>query len=772
MRIADRVQDTVFGVVGIFVALCVWMPMAHADMAGDLGDLEKRLDYMESNVAEMRGRYVKPLEMSGVEYFTRRFERAVFLYNDGDFVHASIIFSDLINYPNIERRAEYYDLIWYLGDSFSRDRNYISARTYLEKVVARGDMFPHFRDAIVRLIEISVELGRFEDAEDYYDRLNTAKGGEGWDLIQYAFAKSLQKKNYLDRAFHIFRQIPMSSNKYAEAEYFAGVILVQQNKLDEARETFRDLMSLEGDDKRSIAIRELATLAVARILFEQGNSSEALSLYRLIPIKSDFFDQAYYEVCWIYIKEGKFAEAANTLDILLLALPGSIYAPDSQVLKGNILLWEGRFSDANYSFQTVINKYASVVDTMDRMLVESEGKRAEEIQQHVLGRETTLPPIVMEWLSQEEGVSDALGMVRNLEASQQDAAESHQIIDALKVHLNQESKANLFPNLREGREAGVEVEHGLTEVRGELTRLTNQLFSEKFTQSDREKLLEIQKKRRDLEEIYAKIPKTAQQRMERRDKQVQQLESFDKSLYALKLQMEGLNQLMTLILERHEQLRGDPKMSQNYLREVKEKVERERAEIQANLDYLQDMQSTVREGLEMAKIGDEAGDQDERIRKQLEETMAQERDMLERMRTALTPEGIALFERVEKAKGRADRLDGSVQTFFADLETLVEDRVKSFIEEVENEERELERFEATLVQHRNESSELAAKIAYQNLKDVRERFHDIVLKANVGMVDVAWERRQKVKEKVNTLLEQRSDEKDQLKITFQELRGE
>jgi len=785
-----------YGVIAFFLTAAGFPGLVRADIPGELKGLENRLEELDQQTSQLRGRYVQPLEQRKERYFEHRMERGLFLYKDGDYVHSAVIFSDLFDYPGVQQRPEYYDLLWFSGDSYYFNKNFISAKTKLDQVVAYGENQPHFREAIIRLIQISVNLGRFEEAEAYYAKMSAAHNTEGWDIIQYAYAKSLYRQGDLDRAYRTFSQIPEKSSWRPQADYFRGTILVQKGQLDEAMPLFENLKKIPESDESMTTIRELAILAVSRIHFERANRllikvatanksektdyeaeawreyGEALTGYRLIPVKSKLFDEAYYEITWIHIQKKKYAEAANTLDMLLFSFPESLYAPDSQVLKGNIMLWEGKYDDARNSFKTVINKYAGVVDTMDRILKESAGKRAEEIQQHVLGNDATLPPIVVNWLVKEEDVAHALSLGKEIDASQKDAEESVKAIETLKVHLDQESKANLFPPLKEGREKGVELEHALTDLRAKLMTLGNLLVGDRISEADRKRLAEVQSRRRDLEALYAKLPKTVQERLARRMRHIAQVEELDKEVYGIKLKMKALEDVINDIMQRHEQLRGDPTMSAKYLDEVKEKVAQEQNVLMAMLTQIEDLSKEMAGQAERMKIGDEAGQQDERIRHELEKALSEEKELLDRMRNVLSAEEIALLDRIETAKGRSDKMDGVIQFFFRDLEDLVADRVAEFKRQVEREGQDLQVYLQEIEKYKASSSQLAAEIAYHNLQTVHDHFYDVVLKANVGLVDIAWEHREKYRNQIENLLERRSQEKEQLNESFQDLKGE
>lgn len=769
-----RAKRVGFGVlVGLILALWPLGLFAAAPNEAEVGAGEKRLNELEHRLSELRGRYVNPLLAQSHDVFQVRYDRARGLYVAQDYVYASIILTDLLQTADVEKRPQYREMLWLLGDSFAHTNNYVAAREYLQKVISGGSGDEHYRDALVRLIEISVELERFDDAKKCYEALSRAGGGEGLDLIQYGYAKSLHKKGSLPEALKIFEEIKESSPKYSAARYFAGVILVEQLKLDEALGFFKEVTDREtGADAKSRALHELSILAAARVLFEEKKFDEAQSLYRKVPLESKFFDQAYYELSWIFIQKEKYQEAANTLDILLLAIPDSIYAPQSQVLKGNIQLLQGRFKEADYSFQLVINKYAQVVETMDRILAESEGRKAEEIQAHVVGDQTTLPPVAIKWLSEAEDVRQALKLTSDIQVSEADTTRGRRVIQALRVHLDQNSRANIFPELKIGNERGAELEHDATQLSERLVQASGDLLAPFVPEADRARLVELQKKRRELSALYGQLPKTVQERYERRQRQLNKVTEMEKKVFQLSMQLKSVEQLLTTISARYEQLRGDPNTSASFMAEAKRDV----ADVMSIANELNaqvaTMQNEVALWVERTKIGDDSQNRDQAIRVELERLMTEETLLVVKLRGALPAEQVAFFDRLEASKRRCDSLQAGVASYRSSLDALVVGQVEGFNRDVAVIETELADYESNLTALKKNASKLADLIAYRNLQDVKKRFHEVVLKANVGQVDIAWERRQLIRKKIDELLQARAEEKRQLNSSFQELRGE
>jgi len=754
----------------IMSALLGITAQANASVKGDLDLAETQLKGLDQRIAEMRGRYVNPLQVESERNFEHRYSRAMFLYKSEDYINASVIFSDLIEFPDVRKRAEYYELLWYLGDCLTRAKNYLTARDLLERVVAYGDGQKFYSSALIKLIEIAVDIGQFNDAEGYYRKLKRSGSTEGWDLIQYAYAKSLHKKGDLARSLRTFNEISENSDKYFQALYFSGVIYVQQNKLEKAYEVFESLRRMTEKKEDVVTLYELATLSSARVLFEFGKYDEALSLYRILPVESKYFDQAYYEIAWIYIKEEKYSEAANTLDMMLLAFPDSIYAPDSQVLKGNIHLLEGRYTEANSSFNNVINKYAGVVEIMDKMLEESVGKEAEVIREVLFGGSTKVPPIAMAWLAEQQDIASALAVSNELENGKRDSEESAKIIAALKMHLDQESKANLFPPLREGRDQAVEVNHQLTALNKAFATMSVKLVGGNFSAAERKELEAVQKKRRELEKLYNEIPKTMQARYERRARQIETMQNLEHEIHNLSLQMKSVDDIVEKILGKQDKLRGNPKMSKKFMAQVESEVEQVNKVAKEMADELMKLKREIGQGVERSKIGDNVNKADEQIRLEMERALKKERALLDKMRKGLSDKDAMMFDRIQRSKHKSDRLESEVRVFFRDLEALVAERVVDFMKQVDAEQKMLAEYTSQLSKLRQQTEEMATRIAKINMHEVRDHFYNIYLKANVGVIDISWQKRQNIREKIEGLLEARSEEKDRLNRSFEGLR--
>ncbi|HTN54476.1 MAG TPA: hypothetical protein VML50_18855, partial [Anaeromyxobacter sp.] len=68
-----------------------------------------------------------------------------------------------------------------------------------------------------------------------------------------------------------------------------------------------------------------------------------------------------------------------------------------------------------------------------------------------------------------------------------------------------------------------------------------------------------------------------------------------------------------------------------------------------------------------------------------------------------------------------------------------------------------------------EAKELVGRIAFRSFSAVRSQFYRLVLKADVGLVDVAWARKRARLEKIQQLAQQKAFELQQIDQDYREL---
>ena len=91
-----------------------------------------------------------------------------------------------------------------------------------------------------------------------------------------------------------------------------GVLDIQDGKLDSALIRFKQVAESSLQYRRSKDVHTLATLAQARLHYEQAQWSEAIDCYQRISENSSYFPAVLYEMGW----RGWFGDDSSAFHIL------------------------------------------------------------------------------------------------------------------------------------------------------------------------------------------------------------------------------------------------------------------------------------------------------------------------------------------------------------------------------------------------------------------------------------------------------------------------
>ena len=100
------------------------------------------------------------------------------------------------------------------------------------------------------------------------------------------------------------------------------------------------------------------------------------------------------------------------------------------------------------------------------------------------------------------------------------------------------------------------------------------------------------------------------------------------------------------------------------------------------------------------------------------------------------------------------------------------EETKRFAAQVRTEKARLKKYTGTVLGFGGATEDLAGRIAYDNFENVRQMFEGIVLKADVGLIDVAWQRKEQTTGGIDGVLGERKDKLEELDTDYAPLRAE
>jgi hypothetical protein len=130
--------------------------------------------------------------------------------------------------------------------------------------------------------------------------------------------------------------------------------------------------------------------------------------------------------------------------------------------------------------------------------------------------------------------------------------------------------------------------------------------------------------------------------------------------------------------------------------------------------------------------------------------------LIERERQILRSLDARPNEGVELAFRNASTMKSAIAEHDARIDAIVTQRVAEMRKVLDEESAKLTGYRARVTELEGESEEVVGGIALDNFRKVRQRFYDLVLRADVGIIDVSWAVREEHRTRAEVLTRERA----------------
>jgi tetratricopeptide (TPR) repeat protein len=766
----------------LFAVLCaVGFPVAAqrfstAELGVQLEGASKQVQTARSDLDLVEKQYTLRAELSDDAVRLQRFSDGEIQYLLGDFHTASVLFYDLVANKDFQSSSRYADALFYLSDSLYQEKNYLGARVYLRQLLALKGA--RYKEALSRYLEIAGRMNEFVGIEEYITQAKSVGGGQLSPELNYVYAKWIFNRQdvpveaRIPRAQEIFANLArdLSGPVRAQAGYFVGVGHVKLKAWDKAIEQFKAVRSLPARDSRERDVKELADLSLGRVYFEVGKYDDAIDAYARIPQQSDSFPDSLYEIAWAYVRKGELQKARNATEVLLLVAEDSVLAPEAQILQGTLLQKLAKYEEALDTYNSVINTYAPVRDEIDALLAVNKDpvQYFDELlarNEKTLDVTKLLPAAALKWASTRQEVSEAVGITSALDDGRNGIAEAKLIADRILKTLDERGLES-FPVLQEGFTRADAVDTSLTRVEDSVTRIEGQLANDSLNAEQKQRLASIETRKVELKKRIDTLPTTAEQVQARQDRIQKKIDELDKVAFQLGIELQS--QAAQLLAVR--------KYADDTRAQRPNKPDDEKAFVERLTNEQRGLEATVLEVDEFrAKLRDERANADKavggevQLRKEYEAVLDEQRQVYGELRNSLPQEARRLAEKADSIRGEAQALRSRVDGAKKVIRERVAAKAQKLREQVIAEQQLISGYNSETEAASGETRQLVGRIAYQSFRRVQKSFYDLVLKADVGVVDVSFQRKQDKTQQIQKLASQKDRELKQLDDEFKEV---
>jgi chromosome segregation ATPase len=176
-----------------------------------------------------------------------------------------------------------------------------------------------------------------------------------------------------------------------------------------------------------------------------------------------------------------------------------------------------------------------------------------------------------------------------------------------------------------------------------------------------------------------------------------------------------------------------------------EQQSRAQAEIDGavtEIDVESDQSDRVRKDLDDARLSVGVDDADmqaaRELRKQYDDVLRRLHDLDVRVRSQLSAGDRAKAEQVESILDRARGVESKVAAYNGRIDQMLDVRLKDLMAEVGDERLKVAAYRKQLGGYTDESTDVGGGVMAEQLKAVTTRFYNVVVRAEVGIIDVAW----------------------------------
>lgn len=703
----------------------------------------------------------------------RKFSEGEVQFLLGDWLHAAVLLLDAVETPEFRASADYPQALAYLGDAFRHQGACGSALAQYEALLKLGDT-PARGAAIAGALDCRVRLRRLDGVEALAAQAAGAFPRGAPPEVGYLLAKAITLRTDLPPAERLARAgeafAAVAPPYHLAAAYWQGALQVEAGDLGAAAERFERCITLDGKDAKQVEIRELCMLALGRIYAEQGRWAESLDRYQLVPLESPHFNEALHEVAWGFVKSKAYEQALRTAGMIVDLAPESRLAPEATILTGHLNLRLGRYSDASEAFNKVVNAYAPVRDEIDAILTMHEDPI--RYFNELIGRQgrafdvaSVLPEMAVKWATAQRDVGGAMDLVAAIDGGRRDLDEANTVGVRVEALLSRADGLDAAPLLKAGWTGADAVENAVARLEGEAATAAVQAALPSLAPEARAELERVHAARLALQPRLEALPTTPAGVEARQARMARRLEQVERAAFQLRYQADAAGAAIAGTEAWLEQHRAEISTDEAARLEFAEDLRKQRAVVTGYLGELRDLGRDIEQARDAARgvalLGPEA-----RLRQEYRELLSQERAQVAAARGALPAGAQAELSRADALLDRLGRTGQRAVELKAQLAAAARARAEALQARVAADRTALGEQQATLDGMTDDARDVIGRIAFRSFSAVRAQFYRLVLKADVGIIDVAWSRKRERLERIQQLSQQKAAELDTLDRDF------
>lgn len=752
------------------LALALPPVVARAETADDvLHRARTTLGNITNTIQQLKAEYASPVAETAAYDLEKRLVDARVHYDLRHYDMASILLLDLVENPAFRKNSDYSEALWLLGHSLYLERNWLAARQYFtELVTSRASQA---NEAMRHLVEIALDLDWRDELTKLVAQLDTSWGAAG-PGVKYAWGKALFRLGRDRDAAQRLAEVPPGDPFYGGARYYLGVVATSWKDYPAALSYFREAMAAPAPDDGGPAVREQAALSVGRLSAELGEVDAAVEAYQTIDRQSPYFEVALYEMAYAYMSKDRVEQALHTLDVLLLTVQDDQLAVDAGVLRARIQLGMDGADDASESYSEVIGRYTPIKNELEEF-ARSDANLAAYFEWLLRRRSESYdstPPLSKRSAAFVEGVETmrpVLSLFDDMAQEKADVKESGEIASLLETALASPSRIDIFPALQAGWIRIMETENRLILLSKDTLDVESGLILPTVGGADLAQVEQAIATRHALEKVFqTTVPHTVADYKERRAKVTDRFDQLKKdaflteqSIQRVREQLDAMDKVLT---DARYAMQVAPSTGERE-KALIGSLEEEKQSMRALFDELEKVKRDI--DLENARIGvgDFVASSEGNIKNRILEAQKREHALYHRLAERLSGSDRAAADQLGEVRSQAFEHFGGLGPILDRIQKSADEKIVTFKRLVRLEKDRLATYRAEATGYEAASRGVARDVGNVLFRDAQAKVADVVLEADLGLLDIAWAEKQAKSDRIAKLNEEKAERLTQLK---------
>jgi len=712
------------------------------------------------------------------------------LFRTNDFGRAVVVLSEIIEeFPNT---PSFPDATWLRGETYYASHDYLAARRDYAALVARGNeprFQVYFGRALARLVDVAIRLNDPpESLAPIFEKFNQVPPAQVDAGLLYAKGKAYYRQGSWNDAAAAFSQVAGGTPLVHQARYFQGLIAMKVARLSaggespgagkasggykQAIERFRAVTDLPPDTPEHRHVIDLAWMAIGRLFYEAEQYERAGEAYSKVGRDSPEFDSMLYELAWVYVRLGDVQRAERALEVLMISDPNSAFIADGTLLRADLLLRAGAFDRALQLYETVRAQYDPMRAKVDAFMDSTKSvsvyydKLAAQ-QLDLLSLDAQLPALAIRWAREAEDGPLAFAVIDDVNECKTLIRQSKQLVDKLTALTGASNRVRAFPELEAGETAALGLVNRIARTR---LALAHALDGDEPADLGGE-IGQVRQQRRALMAAIEDLPvgqddfmKREQQGKAQWNRLSQELTRRSQEIDALHATVNGLRRMLSEG-PTHGVVR-DPASIQRFQAEL----DANEHNLKLYADEIEELRRQVEFGRAQIGLGDARYQRDAAERAQFREVLDREVQLASGGAAGGDAQRFAM--QLGPVLSQASQYENQLVASLQQLEAQVAARAGELQHKIDIERVNMASFQTQLDSIDGEARDLVGHVAQRNFGVVRDKLRGIVLRADVGITEQAWEVREEELSRVRSLQSERSRQEQLLDEELKEVRDD